>query len=177
MVQSRHPRAAAWAAAAVLLVVPALAGCSSDSDSDATAGGNAASSPPSAGAPATPTADGPADPAAAKAKIEKNWVLFFDPKVTTEDKAEVLEHGDLMEPLLAGLAHLPNADKTSVKVTNVTFTSPTEATVTYDLLVDGSPALSDSKGVSVLDDGVWKVSMKTLCGLIGLSGNAAPAPC
>ncbi|MEV7525666.1 hypothetical protein [Streptomyces sp. NPDC091371] len=177
MVQSRHPRAAAWAAAAVLLVVPALAGCSSESGSDPGATGTGTASPPSAGAPAAPTAGEPADPAAAKAKIEKNWVLFFDPKTSTEQKAEVLEHGSLMEPLLAGLAHLPNADKTSVKVKSITFTSPTEATVTYDLLVDGSPALPDSKGISVLDDGVWKVSMKSLCGLIELSGDAAPPPC
>ncbi|WP_329387301.1 hypothetical protein OG625_30225 [Streptomyces sp. NBC_01351] len=179
MVQSRHPRAAAWAAAAVLLVVPALTGCSSDSGSgsDATAGGSAAASPASAGAPSTPIVGEPADPAAAKAEIEKNWVLFFDPKASTEAKAEVLEHGDLMEPLLSGFANLPNADKTSVKVENIAFTSPTEATVTYDLLVAGSPALSDSKGIAVLDDGVWKVSLKSLCGLIELSGNAAPPPC
>ncbi|MFJ8015318.1 hypothetical protein [Streptomyces sp. NPDC096339] len=169
MGQRRHPRAAGLAAVAVLLVAPALAGAASAADAVVAA-------PPAAGSAVVPTADGPADPAAAKAQIEKNWVLFFDPKSSTAEKAAVLEHGDFLEPLLAGLEHLPNADKTSAKVKNIAFTSPTQATVTYDLLVSGSPALADSKGISVLDDGVWKVSLKSLCGLIGLSGEPAPAP-
>ncbi|MFD9729992.1 hypothetical protein [Streptomyces sp. NPDC059072] len=163
-------RAARWAAAAALLVVPALAGSASAAE-----GAVAVSS--GVGAPVVPVADGPADPAAATAQIEKNWAVFFDPKSTTEQKAAVLEHGDFLEPLLGGLAKLPQADKVSVKVTNVTFTSPTQATVTYDLLVSGTPAMSANKGIAVLDDGVWKVSLKSLCGLIELSGESAPAPC
>ncbi|MFB6618053.1 hypothetical protein ACIGFK_30045 [Streptomyces sp. NPDC085524] len=172
MGQRRHPRAAGLAAAAVLLVVPPLAGAASAAEAGVAV-------PPGAAAPAVPAADGPADPAAAKAQIEKNWVVFFDPKSTTQEKAAVLEHGDFLEPVLGGLARLPSADKTAAKVKNITFTSPTQATVTYDLLVSGSPALSDSKGISVLDDGVWKVSLKSLCGLIELSGESAPAllPC
>ncbi|MFE2329562.1 hypothetical protein ACFXD5_37640 [Streptomyces sp. NPDC059385] len=170
MGRSGHARSAVWAAAAVLLVAPALAGTASAAEAGAAV-------PPSVGAAAVPAADGPADPAAAKAQIEKNWAVFFDPKSSSEEKAAVLEHGDFLEPLLGGLAKLPKADKVSVKVTNVTFTSPTQATVTYDLLVSGTPAMSANKGIAVLDDGVWKVSLKSLCGLIELSGESAPAPC
>lgn len=175
MVQSRQSRAAARAAAAAaaLLLVPALAAGASASGPGA--GGNAR--PPAAAAPAAPAVDDPADPAAARAEIERNWVRFFDARTSTEERAGVLEYGDLMEPLLAGLAKIPNADKSSAKVKAVAFTSPTEATVTYDVLVAGTPELSDSKGIAVLDDGVWKVSLKSLCGLIELSGNTAPPLC
>ncbi|MFF3624304.1 hypothetical protein [Streptomyces sp. NPDC002467] len=167
MGRKRNVRAAGQAAAAVLLVVQVLAGSASAVDL------GAAVAP---GVVAVPAAGGPADPAAAKAQIEKNWAVFFDPKSTTEQKAAVLEHGDFLEPLLGGLAKLPKADKVSVKVTDVTFTSPTQATVTYDLLVSGTPAMSGNKGIAVLDDGVWKVSLKSLCGLIELSGTSVPSP-
>ncbi|MEU7297157.1 hypothetical protein AB0A76_28830 [Streptomyces exfoliatus] len=46
--------------------------------------------------------------------------------------------------------------------------------MTYDLLIDGNPALPGSRGASVLQDGTWKVSVKTLCGLVQLSGTTVP---
>ncbi|MFE6837619.1 hypothetical protein ACFVFI_22675 [Streptomyces sp. NPDC057705] len=174
MVQSRHPRAAACAAAAVLLSVPAVAGWTSASGP----GERAAPGPPAAVAPAVPAVDGPADPEAAKAQIEKNWATFFDPDTPVKEKAELLQHGEMLAVLLGLFGADADADtpETSVEIKDITFTSPTEAKVTYDLLVSGIPALEDSKGVAVLDDGVWKVSLKSLCGLIELSGHDAPAP-
>ncbi|MGW6983740.1 hypothetical protein ACWGE1_30575 [Streptomyces sp. NPDC054932] len=118
--------------------------------------------------------DGPADPEAAKEQIEKNWTAFFDPKTPTEKKAELLQHGDVLELLLDGFSAGSEAAKTSVKVTDVTFTSPTEAKVTYDLRVGDETTLPDSKGTVILEDGVWKVSLKTLCELVELSGAEAP---
>ncbi|MFJ6499350.1 hypothetical protein [Streptomyces virginiae] len=170
MFQSRHApaRAAACAMAAVLLAVPAVVGWSSP------AGATGSSGPPSAAVLFLPTADGPADPAAAKEQIEKNWTAFFDPKTPTEEKAELLQHGELLTVLLDGFSAGAEAAKTSVEVTDVTFTSPTEAEVTYDLKVGGDTVLPDSKGTVELEDGVWKVSVKTLCALIELSGAEAP---
>ncbi|WP_221510847.1 hypothetical protein [Streptomyces sp. 3211] len=172
MVQSRHPcapsRAAACAAAAALLAVPAVVGWSS---------GAAAAGAPAVRAAAVlvvPAADGPADPEAAKAQVEKNWTAFFDPKTPTEKKAELLEHGDMLEPVLEGFSAGAEAAKTSVKVTDVTFTSPTEGTVTYDLSVGDTMELPDSKGAVVLEDGVWKVSIQTVCQLIEAGGAEAP---
>ncbi|MGG8407710.1 hypothetical protein ACM614_14360, partial [Streptomyces sp. 12297] len=128
--------------------------------------------------PAAPaSAPGPADPAAAKAEIEKNWTTFFDPKASTAEKTRVLEDGDTVRPLLEGFATDPNAATSSARVTDVTFTSPTDARVTYDLLVGGAPALPAAKGTAVFQDQVWKVSLKTLCALVRLSGNAVPTGC
>lgn len=131
MVHVRHQRTAAWAAAAVLILVPAAAGCSDDN------GGGSKATPTATALPSSsaPAANGPADPAAAKAEIEKNWTTFFDPKAATDAKVKVLENGALLRPLLAAFGGDKNAAQTSVKVTDVQFTSPTEATVTYDLLV------------------------------------------
>ncbi|MFI7359641.1 hypothetical protein ACIBTP_37645 [Streptomyces avidinii] len=172
MVQSRHPRApsraAACTAAAVLLAVPAVVGWSSG----ATAAG--APAPPAAAVLIVPAADGPEDPEAAKEQIEKNWTAFFDPKTPTEKKAELLQHGDLLKLLLDGFSAGAEAAKTSVKVTDITFTSPTEGTVTYDLSVGSETVLPGSKGSVVLEDGVWKVSFKTVCELIEASGAEAP---
>ncbi|MDX3536599.1 hypothetical protein PV721_19900 [Streptomyces sp. MB09-01] len=172
MVQSRHPRAAVCTAAAVLLAVPAVAGSSSASGP----GERGTALPPAAVAPAVPAVDGPADPEAAKAQIEKTWATFFDPDTSFKEKAELLQHGEMLAVLLGLFGADTDAPDTSVEITDITFTSPTEAEVTYDLLVSGVPALEDSKGVAVLDDGVWKVSLKSLCGLIELSGHDAPAP-
>ncbi|MEU9164609.1 hypothetical protein AB0D29_30595 [Streptomyces sp. NPDC048424] len=178
MVQSRHPRAAACAVAAVLLAVPAAAGRSAA----AGPGGQGAPAPPAAVAPAVPgnpgvpAADGPADPAAAKEQIEKNWAAFFDPETPVKEKADLLQHGEMIAMLLGLFGTDPDSPDTAVEISDITFTSPTEAKVTYDLLVSGVPALEESKGVAVLDDGVWKVSLKSLCGLIDLSDHDAPAP-
>ncbi|TQK43595.1 hypothetical protein FBY35_5064 [Streptomyces sp. SLBN-118] len=175
MVHVRHPRTAAWAAAAVLILVPAAAGCSDDNG-----GGSKATPTPSATAPPSSTApagNGPADPAAAKAEIEKNWTTFFDPKATTDAKVKVLEHGEQLRPLLTAFSADKNAQQSSAKVTAVQFTSPNDATVTYDLLVGGAPALPGSKGTAVYQDQTWKVSVKTLCALVKLSGNASAPGC
>ncbi|MFD4240766.1 hypothetical protein ACFWP3_04060 [Streptomyces sp. NPDC058525] len=168
----RHPRIGVWAAAAVLAAVPALGAGSAAAGTQAAPGTPA--TPVTAVMAAAPAVDGPADPAKAKAEVEKNWAAFFDSKTSVEEKAKVLENGEFLEPLLGGFAGNTDASVSSAKVTDVAFTSPTQADVTYDLLVGGFPVLPDSKGTAILEDGVWKVSTKTLCALIELSGNPAP---
>ncbi|MFJ9077191.1 hypothetical protein ACIRO3_18415 [Streptomyces sp. NPDC102278] len=166
-----HPRAVAWAAAATLLLVPATA-CSAGASADGAAGAS------SALATATATrAEGPADPSAAKALIEKNWAAFFDPSVSVDRKVELLQNGGPLKPLLAAVAGDSRAAAVSSEVTEVAFTSPTGAEVTYDLLVSGFPVLSDTKGGAVLEDGVWKVSLTSLCALVELGGDLAVPGC
>lgn len=172
----RHPRTAVWAAAAVLVLIPAAAACGDN-------GYEAPASPtPTVTTPATPpvsppAASAPADPAAARTEIEENWTAFFDPATSMEDRVKVLENGEMMRPVLTAFANDPNAARSSAKVTDVQFTSATQATVTFDLLVGGAPALPDSKGNAVLQDDTWKVSVKTLCALVELSANAAVPGC
>ncbi|WP_369143435.1 hypothetical protein [Streptomyces sp. R44] len=156
-------RLAVLGTVAVLALAPALASCSDDNGGKT--GGTVSSSPPTVG---------PADPVAAKAQITKNWTAFFDPRTPVAEKVKLLENGEQLRPVLGAFAADKNAAMTSAKVTGIEFTSATDANVTYDLLVGGSPALPGSKGTSVLQNDTWKVSMKTLCGLVELSGVTVP---
>ncbi|MER7534470.1 hypothetical protein ABTX77_06730 [Streptomyces sp. NPDC097704] len=163
-------RLAVLGAVAVLALTPAVAACSDNGGGKS--GGTTSSSPASPSSP--PAADRPTDPAAAKAQITRNWTAFFDPKTPVAEKVKLLENGEQMRPVLGAFAGDKNAAMTSAKVTGIEFTSATGANVTYDLLVGGAPALTGSQGTSVLQDNTWKVSVKTLCGLVELSGVTVP---
>jgi len=66
----------------------------------------------------------------------------------------------------------------SAKVNSVTVTSPTQATVKYDILISGTPALSGQTGVAVLENGTWKVGDASFCALLGIAnGGKAPSVC
>jgi len=159
--------------AVVFVLAASLTACSDDS------GGGSDSPPPSptpettTSAPASPSASGPADKAAAEKEVKKNWQKFFDPKTSTKEKQAVLENGDKMGPVLAAFSGDDRGGQVEARVTKVQFTSPTEATVTYTLLLNGATALPDASGKSVEQDGTWKVSVTTLCALVQLSGNAS----
>ncbi|MEU8527853.1 MULTISPECIES: hypothetical protein [Streptomyces] len=161
-------RVAALAAAAVLVLTPVAAGCSDDDGGDS-------------GTTQTPTqtqpTNQPANPVAAKAEITKNWTAFFDPKTPVAEKVRVLENGEQMQPVLVAFANDPNAAKSSAAVRAISFTAVDKADVTYDLLIGGQPAIPNAKGTSVEQDGVWKVSVQTLCALVKQSGNAAVPGC
>ncbi|MFH8839740.1 hypothetical protein [Streptomyces sp. NPDC017868] len=160
-------RLAVLGAVAVLALAPALTSCSNDNGGKS---GGTVSPSSSSSSPAS----APADPVAAKARITKNWTAFFDPKTPLAEKVKLLENGEQMRPVLAAFAGDKNAAMTAAKVTGIEFTSATGANVTYDLLVGGSPALPGAKGTSVLQNDTWKVSVKTLCGLVELSGVTVP---
>ncbi|GAA1363482.1 hypothetical protein [Streptomyces beijiangensis] len=170
----RYPRAGLGTAAAALVLL--LAGCSDGSPSKP-APETSSSQPSTASTTSAPAAGAPADQAAAKQQIEKNWTLFFDPKAATDDKVKVLENGDTLRPLLALFSGDKNATQSRAKVTAVSFTSAKAADVTFDLIVGTATALPNSKGTSVLQDQTWKVSVKSLCALVELSGNAAAPGC
>ncbi|MFJ3095205.1 hypothetical protein [Streptomyces hydrogenans] len=160
-------RAAALAATAVLLLTPALAACSDD---DPATGDRVTSTAPPGATDRPSGAAEPADPAAAEAEIARNWAAFFDADTPAAERVKLLENGEEMRDVLTAFAGNPQAAAIAAKVTGVAFTSATGADVTYDLLVGGNPLLPDSRGTSVLQDDTWKVSVKTLCGLVKLSG-------
>jgi hypothetical protein len=161
------------AAALALVLAPALAACGDDN------GGGGATAPPTPTVERTTTrapATAPAQPAAAEAEIKANWQKFFDPKTSLKDKQSVLENGDRMAPVLQAFSGDARGGQVQAKVTKVEFTSPTEANVTYTLTLKGATALPDASGTAVEQDGTWKVSAKTLCALLQLSGNGSPSP-
>jgi hypothetical protein len=86
-----------------------------------------------------------------------------------------LENGASLQQALEQRATDPLQQQASAKVKNVDLTAPDHATVTYDVLLNGTVALADSQGIAVLQEGVWKVSANSFCALISL-GATAPIP-
>lgn len=173
-------RGTALTAALVFLLGPAVTACGDDSGgSDAApptpsvepTGGTGQSGQTAQTSSASATA--PARPAAAVSLIRRNWQKFFDPDTSAKDKQAVLENGAAMAPVLRAFNGDRRGGQVAAKVTEVAFTSPTEATVTYTLTLNGATALPDASGTAVLEHGTWKVSDKTLCALVQLSGNAS----
>ncbi|MFV8183143.1 hypothetical protein [Streptomyces sp. AF1B] len=171
--RGRGPRAAGRGAAAltalVLVLAPVLAACSDDS------GGGSQSAPPTPSVEKTTSAPAtaPADPAAATKQIQQNWKKFFDPATSMKDKQAVLENGDRMGPVMQAFSGDQRGGQVQAKVTKVEFTSPARANVTYDLTLKGATALPGATGTAVEQNGTWKVSVNTLCALVGMSGNAS----
>ncbi|MFF8770871.1 hypothetical protein [Kitasatospora sp. NPDC015120] len=181
-----------------LLLAGAAAACGSDGGSTsstaspsppatATATGTAtetttetATAPGTATATATgtasPGATAPADPAAATTQITGNWQKFFDPATPIPEKASLLQNGEMLLPVLQGFAQDPRVGQVKARVTDVAFTSPTEATVTYELSLQGSVVEPAATGQAVLDGGTWKVSRGTLCGLLVQAAGATGTP-
>src|SRR5438034_228572 len=104
-----------------------------------------------------PAATAPADPAAATKEIKENWAKFFDPKTSAKEKLAVLENGDKMALVLKAFGGDQRGGQVQAKVTKVEFTSPTKASVTYDLTLKGATALPNASGTAVEQNGTWKV--------------------
>lgn len=177
---------AAGLAATALLTVSACGGSSKPSAPATTATTATTSSSPSTATTSSPssptesessTGSAPADAAAATAQIKQNWHTFFDPKTPIADKEKYLQNGQALAPLLSGFAADPRVGQVSAAVSKVTFTSPTTATVTYALSLQGSVVEPNATGKAVLQDGTWKVADSTLCGLIALTGNTKLPGC
>lgn len=187
--RARHlmPRMAAVGVAGVLLAATAACGGSSKPSSSATTTSpptattspttSLTTSPTTSPTTGTPTGGAPADPAAAAAQVKQNWEAFFSPKTPVSDKEKYLQNGRVLAPLLQAFASDPRVGQVSATVTNVAFTSPTTATVTYSLSLSGTVVESAATGKAVLEDGTWKVADATLCGLVALTGNTQLPGC
>jgi hypothetical protein len=163
--------AAAIAAVAGLL----LAGCGSSGGSP----GSGSSSSPSTSSQATTSSGG-----SAAAQIKANWEAFFSASTPVSRRVALLQNGQLFGPLISAQAKSAIASSASAKVTKVSNVTATQAGVTYSIIVGGSPALSNQKGVAVYANHVWKVGDASFCGLLTLeksSGlvklSALPAAC
>jgi hypothetical protein len=137
----------------------------------------ACSSSPSAKPPATsPTAGGNA-----VAEITSNWEAFFSAATPTSQRVNLLQDGSQFQSIIQAQAGGGLASQASAKVTKVTVNSPTQATVKYDILLNGTPALSNQTGTAVYQDGQWKVGVTSFCGLLTIENSGKttglPAAC
>ena len=93
-------------------------------------------------------------------------------------KISLLQNGQEFASIINAQAESALARSASAMVTAVKVTSPTQATVTYDILIGGKPALSNQTGTAVYQDGTWKVGDGSFCQLLALeNGGKAPPVC
>jgi ABC-type glycerol-3-phosphate transport system substrate-binding protein len=148
-----------------------LAACSSN-------GGSKPASTPPASTSSAPTSTSPSlDRAAAAAEIKKNWEAFFSKSTPLATKLTYLQHGDTLKAAVQRFGTDPRTSQASAKVLDVFVTSPTSATVKYQVLLNGQAALPNAVGTAVYADGVWKVGASTLCGLLSLTGGTQIPGC
>ncbi|HEY5355699.1 MAG TPA: hypothetical protein VIK57_24935 [Streptosporangiaceae bacterium] len=160
--------------------IAACSGSSNGSSSGASSSPNSAPSSSSASA----TAPSPTTSAASSgttATITKNWEAFFSAKTPVTKRVSLLQDGQTFATVIKSQAGSGLAASATAKVTKVTVVSPTQAKVTYSILLGGQPALSGQSGVAVLQDGTWKVGVASFCGLLatenGGKTSGLPAAC
>ena len=88
-------------------------------------------------------------------------------------KISLLQNGQEFASIINAQAESALARSASAMVTAVKVTSPTQATVTYDILIGGKPALSDQTGTAAYQDGTWKVGDGSFYRLLALEGRSS----
>lgn len=159
----------------------ALAGCSSSSSSPGPSGNSGSSghsgsaspqpsSSPGSSSSSAPTTSGaePSSGAGATKAIEANWATFFNAKTPTATRLKLLQNGDVFAPVIKTQEGSSLAAAASSKVTHVSLTGTSQASVTYEILVAGQPVLSGRPGVAVYQNGIWKVGSASFCDLLKL---------
>jgi ABC-type phosphate transport system substrate-binding protein len=156
-----------------------LAACgSSGSTSSSTSAPSPSADSPSASSAASASAS--ATGGNAVAEITANWIAFFNPKTPMAKRVSLIQNGQAFASSIQTSAGFPGASSASATVSKVTLTSATQASVTYSILLLGTPVpgLTNTKGVAVLENGTWKVGDASFCVLLTLeNGGKPPAVC
>jgi hypothetical protein len=162
-----------------LALAAAVTACSSSSSSGPPSSGPSAgtsASAPASSASAMPSASGGS--AATITAIKTNWEAFFSPKTPVSQKISLLQNGQAFASVIQAQNSSSLASSATSAVSAVTLESPTQAKVTYSILVGGTPALKNQPGGSVLQNGTWKVGDQSFCALLTLENNGkAPSAC
>ena len=143
------------------------------------------SSPSAKSASPKPTASAePVSGSAAVAAITANWKTVFNGKAPIPRRLALVQDGSQVAAFVEALAKTSfgaAAAGSTATVTSVAITSPSQATVHWDLLLLGTPLLKNQVGTAVYLNGTWKVAIASFCGLVYLEypkGSAKlPAAC
>lgn len=130
--------------------------------------------PPSLPAPG----EQPADAAAARTEIEHAFATAYNGGLGSDDaKRAVVQDSDALKPVMDEIRNGTFAQQVkdaTAQVTDVVFTSPTEAAVRYNINVANYSNFNDRIGRALLIDGHWKVARVTVCADISLAGASCP---
>jgi hypothetical protein len=148
---------AALAAAGCLILV----GCG---------GGGGIQHPPATPTPtaSASTAAEPTSGPAAVAAITANWKTVFNGKAPIPRRLALVQDGEQVAAFVEAQAKTSfgaAATGSTATVSSVTLTSPSQATVHYEVLLLGTPLLKNQVGTAIYQDGTWKVAIASFCGL------------
>jgi len=136
----------------------------------AACGGGSSSSAKPASPPATASASTaePTSGPAAVAAITANWKTVFNGKAPIPRRLALVQDGSQVAAFVQAQAKTSfgqAATGSTATVSAVTITSPSQATVHWDLLLLGTPLLKNQVGTAIYQDGIWKVAIASFCGL------------
>jgi hypothetical protein len=120
---------------------------------------------------ALPAATGPppANPTAARQQIEAAYHAVFTANgngaVSPDLEGAPLLTDAARKQLQAGYGDI--LGKLTVRVNDFRFLSPTQAALSFDLLLNGAPVTATTVGQAVLVSGKWKVARATFCTVVG----------
>jgi len=164
-----------------LALALSMAACSSSGSSTTASPSSAPPSSAPASSPAagsSPTAGSTAASGNATALVTANWVAFFDGKTSAAKKISLLENGQKFASIINAQAGSGIAASAGAKVHAVMVNSPAQATVHYDITLNGTTALGNQTGTAVYQDGKWKVGDVSFCQLLKIeNGGSAPSVC
>jgi hypothetical protein len=166
-----------------LALAATMAACSSSGSSATTSPSSAspassAASSPATGSSAAASSPGQAASGDAKAQITTNWESFFNGKTSAATKISLLENGQKFASIINAQAGSGIAASAGAKVSAVVVNSPAQATVHYDITLNGTTALGNQTGTAVYQDGKWKVGDVSFCQLLKIeNGGTAPSVC
>ena len=155
----------------ILLACALVTGVAACGSSGGSATGSSSSPPASAPAASATAGSGSGD----ARQIAANWTTFFSAKTPVSKRVSLLQDGQQFASIIKSQAGGGLAASATAKVTKVVVTSPTQATVTYNILVAGQTALSGKTGTAVKQDGTWKVGVSSFCGLLALENGGKTA--
>jgi hypothetical protein len=118
--------------------------------------------------PVVTTSAEPVSGAAAVAAITANWKTVFNGKAPIPRRLALVQDGSQLTAFIEAQAKTSfgqAATGSTAKVSSVIISSPTQATVHWDLLLLGTPLLKNQVGNAIYLNGVWKVSIASFCGL------------
>jgi hypothetical protein len=165
-----------------LALAATMAACSSSGSSATTSPSSAPPASSAASSPATgssaASSPGQAASGDAKAQITTNWEAFFSGKTSAATKISLLENGQKFASIINAQAGSGIAASAGAKVSAVAVNSPGQATVHYDITLNGTTALGNQTGTAVYQDGMWKVGDVSFCQLLKIeNGGTAPSVC
>jgi len=166
-------RASAALAATGCLILAACGGGGSPSTSAS----------PNPTASATAAAEPTSGPAAVAA-ITANWKTVFNGKASIPSRLALVQDGAQVAAFVEAQAKTSfgaAATGSTATVSSVTITSPSQATVHYEVLLLGTPLLKNQVGTAIYLNGIWKVAIASFCGLAYLQypkgSSQLPAVC